>query len=462
MMKKESREVMKVGDQQPPHDIYREQAVLATLMRYNDKYMEYCDLLNTDLFYQQREKAMFRCIAGVISAGHITDVNSLSSYAQEKEKESGLSRDSFLEIYGCCNTRTIGQDVDHLRDLAKRRICWMMLYRMSQRMLDVTLDVNDEVNDAINSLGEVQVRMGESGLKSYASSLEGVRRVIDDNIKGRGQFLPTGFGLFDKYYLLKPGSLTVLAAFTGVGKSSLAMNIAVNVASKGVPVAYYSLEMSKEELASRGISKEVGLPASVIMNNPLADKWVEKVDMVVGRYKGLPLYFDDSCSASFDKTIRSIRMEVKTKGIRLAIIDYLQIYAQVGESSEESIAYMARAAKNVAKETGVAVIVLSQLRRGGSHPTMSSLRGSGQIEESADNVVLIDRPEASQEKNPKYEGEFSDYSVKDTAKLMLVKGRGVGTGCSILSFDKKHTLFKDLVCTGSSEPYREQKDDLPF
>ena len=271
----------------------------------------------------------------------------------------------------------------------------------------------------------------------------------------------TGFRLFDEKYILRPQTLTVVAAFPAVGKSALALNIAEAVARKGNAVAYYSLEMSKSELASRAISEAMNTPAYVIMNKPLNDTQLQSLREVIGRFKDLPIYFDDRSTVSFDRVIRSIRKLAKSKGIKLAIIDYLQIFNQSAADDEErGMSYMARQCKNIAKETGVAVIALSQLNRSELHPSLRNLRGSGQIEESADNVVLIDRPEAYPDnKVTKYQGEFKDASIHNTAKLILAKGRGVGTGSTLVAFNGRHTRFAEIE---KREEYKEQNEDLPF
>lgn len=152
----------------------------------------------------------------------------------------------------------------------------------------------------------------------------------------------------------------------------------------------------------------------------------------------------------------------KTKGVKLVVIDYLQIYNQTAESEEQGMSYMARACKNIAKETGVAVIALSQLNRSALHPSIRMLRGSGQIEESADNIVLIDRPEAYPDnKVKKYEGEFSDVSIENTAKLILSKGRGVGTGCALVGWKGQCTSFYEIKKPDDSK-YKEGNTVLPF
>lgn len=451
-------------DKVQPHDQDTENVVLATLMRYNDKFSEYSDLLSEELFYQQKEKAIYKCIAGVINGGGITDINSLFNYAQSHDVGREMFRVDFLDIFQLCSVKTLDQDIQRLREMSKRRTCWRVLQMAASKVLDLTANFDDEVNGVMISMGEIHADVSNGDVKSFGEGFKSLGDTINDNTYGRRQGLMTGFELFDKYYLLRPNTLTVIAAFTSVGKSALAMNIAMAVARQNVPVAYYSLEMGNAELVSRAISKEMNLPSYVIMNKALTESQINTFHEVEKKDGNLPIYFDDRSTVAFDKTIRSIRTLAKTKGIKLAIIDYLQVYSQVTEDAEQSISYMARTAKNIAKELGIAVIVLSQLNRSALHPSIRMLRGSGQIEESADNIVLIDRPEAYPDnKVTKYEGEFHDYSIKGTAKLILAKGRGVGTGCSLLTFDGNHTSFAEREkAPKDGEGYREQEEDLPF
>ena len=446
-----------------PHDEDTEQAVLATLMRYNDLYNEYSDLLNAELFYTPLNKAMYKCIEGVISGGGITDINSLYNFSKSNENVGmEINRERFVEIFGLCNTTTFSQDVKRLRNMSKRRLCWMVLQQTSQKVLDLTCDFDEEVTGVVTSMNELQMDMREDTVNSYGDALDDLNEIISNNTEGNQQFLKTGFSLFDDYYVLKPDSLTVLAAFTSVGKSSLALNIAHEVARQGVPVAYYSLEMGKAELVSRGISREMNIPSSVIMNRQLSANQLQRFQQIREVYRKMPIYFDDRSTVSFERTIRSIRTLEKTKNIKLVIIDYLQIYAQISENEEQSYSIMARTFKNIAKELGICVLLLSQLNRSGDHPTIKMLRGSGQIEESADNVVLIDRPEAYPDnKVTKYIGDFKNESISGTAKLILAKGRGVGTSSSLVAFDKVHTRFFEIK-ENQTEKHFEHEDILPF
>ena len=432
-----------IGDaQSQPHDTPTEHAVLATLMRYNEKFSEYGDLLHEGLFYYDAERAVFKAVEGVISEGGLTDVNSLADYAQRKGL--GVAREDFLGIFQLASTATLGQDIARLRRMERQRTCWMLLQQGAQRVLDPTCDIDEEVGGVLSALSEAGGD-ADDGISDFAAAVDDLGEIVRDNMSGKRAFLKTGFRIFDDYFLLRPTTLTVIAAFTSVGKTALAMNIAANVAGQGVPVAYYSLEMGRAELASRVISRLSGVPSSVLMNKPLAAFQEGAFRRAAEEYRALPIYIDERSTATFDRTLRSMRTMARSRKVRLVVIDYLQIYVQNTENVEAGLAAMARAAKNAAKELGIAVILLSQLNRSGAHPSIRMLRGSGQIEESADNIVLIDRPAAYPGNAvTKYEGEYSNEAVEGTAKLMLVKGRGVGTGCSLVGFDGQFTRFYEM------------------
>lgn len=455
MKRKEKLKI--IGEQQvQPHSDETEVAVLATLMRYNEKFSEYSDILTAEMFYQEKNQSIFQCIAGVIAENKVSDIKALLDYAKTHELVYPLDETCFLEIVQFVSVDTLEQDILRLRNMWKKRELWVQLQLASQKVLDPMENLDEVVNDTMNILGKAQSDMADNGIYSFDESVDELKEIVNDNAKGKRKSLETGFRLFDEYFLLRPTTLTIVAAFTGVGKSSIAMNIAMNTASLGNPVAYYSLEMGKSELAARAISGNAGITSSVMVNRKLGEFQLKQFDRAVAETQGLPIYIDERATVSFDSTVSSIRTLVRTKGIKLAVIDYLQVYAQVGNSVEASLAYMARSAKNIAKECGIAVILLSQLSRGKDHPSINQLRGSGQIEESADNIVLIDRPEAYPNSSIRYEGDFSDQDTHGTAKLILAKGRGVGTGNALVGFDGRFTQFYEL----DNKPQVE--DCMPF
>lgn len=457
-----------IGDVQPqPHDDETERAVLATLIQHNDIYNRFSDLLEPDLFYVESYKSIFRCVDGVLKEGGITDINSLYAYSRSHDVGFELYKGDFSDVIMNFSISTFEQDLNRLRNLSKRRTVWKQLQITASKILVLTEDADETVNCLMSSIGELQQDMSDTGVYSFNEAINELSDIVKGNLCGKSIFIRTGFRIFDDYFLLRPNTLTVIAAFTSVGKSALAMNIAVNASRQGIGVGYYSLEMGKSELAARGLSADAGIPSSSLLNKKLYETEMQKFDYSVKKNSDLPIYIDERSTVSFDRTIRSIRTLRKSIGIGLAIIDYLQIYAQVNDNIESSLAYMARAAKNIAKELGIPVILLSQLNRSSAHPSIKMLRGSGQIEESADNIVLIDRPEAYPDNSVRYEGDFSDEDTHGTAKLILAKGRGVGTGSELVGFDGRYTQFYEFRSdeNNPTEPINQQgnvTDEVPF
>ena len=267
---------------------------------------------------------------------------------------------------------------------------------------------------------------------------------------------------------LRLGSILVIGAFTSYGKSSLAMNMAINVAKSGTPVVYYSMEMGTIELWSRVLSKTAGVNANKMMNFPLKIEERRSVDIACEKFANLPLYIDEKSTTKFSKMMRSVRMLVKKRGVKMFFVDYLQIFVQNGvkEKEESALSSMVRECKNMCRELGIVGVILSQLRRNGEekHPSIEMLRGSGQIEESADSVMLIDRPEARPDwKVDKFLGKFSEVDIKGKAVFNVVKGRNTGLGAYLVGFDQEYTTFYELEQnTENNSAAIQQEDDVPM
>lgn len=457
--------------QAKPQDPETECTVLATMMRYNDIYDANADLLNAALFYDDRRRAIYRTISGVINEGKITDINTLYDYSQtHKVSDSDkadikLERIEFVNIFQKSSPSTFKQDVLRLRDYSKRRLMWDQLQIASSKVLNLMENPDVAIDELSTVLSALQDETEDKGVSTFGDAISELEAIVEDNRKGVHRYLKTGFFIFDNFYLLRPDTLTVIAAFTSVGKSALAMNIASAVAKQGIGVGYYSLEMGKSDLASRELSGIAGVSSSDIMNRKLEGDTYTRFKQAASRERNLPIYIDERATLSFDRTMRSIRTLKKTVNIGLAIIDYLQVYNQTGDSTESVLAEMARSSKNLSKELQMPIIVLSQLNRNGDHPTRKMLRGSGQIEESADNIVLIDRPESEPNNKIGYEGSLKGESTHNTAAFILAKGRGVGTCVRLMGFEPRYTQFYELDKNGKPIPKvtpGPEQSDLPF
>ena len=215
--------------------------------------------------------------------------------------------------------------------------------------------------------------------------------------------------------------------------------------SAGCPVAFYSMEMTKHQIAARMLSAESGIPSKDIQMSRLSEPMLEQIDKGVARVLRNDVYFDDRSTSNIDTILSSIRSLKIKYGIKGAIVDYLQILNvnMKGTNKEQQMGDVARRLKNIAKELGIWIVALSQLNRDNLNPvpTLARLRDSGQIAEAADVVMLIYRPECYSKDYPE---PFKSANTQGTAMIDVAKGRNVGTFKFLVGFDKPTTSFYNL------------------
>lgn len=452
-----------------PNSLDTERMVLATIARRRDQIALHEDTLDLGLFYSEKHKAIFNTIMELDRRGSgPSTVEALMDTASTMDNGYELTLSDFKEISDTPNIEALTDALERLATMRRKREVWTMMQKAAKDAIDPLAGIEDVLEESIRKLTDKLNEIKGGSISSFQDAIDELIAIVEDNRAGKERSLHTGYKLFDNKHLLRPGTLTVIAAFTSVGKSALAMNIAVNVARGGKATAYYSLEMGKSELAARAVSPDVGIPASIIANEALTENGYEEFKEKAPYLRNLPIYIDERSTISFDATVSSIRKMARTKGVKLVVIDYLQIYTQSNDNVEASLGQMARAAKNVAVETGTAVILLSQLNRSSDEPSLKMLRGSGQIEESADNVVLIDRPDAYPDGKTEWKTGAKDANGKPVtedargkAKFILAKGRGVGTDKRIVRFNSELTLFTDVVTQEDIDKERAQGQQQP-
>lgn len=433
-----------------PGDINTEKTVLGTIIRQNELYGQVEDILTPDAFKDPYLQVVFRCVRWLIRGQKVVDVNAILGCAKEHHTQHTITEVDVLDCVSYNSPTTFQQDVERLVDYGRRRKAWKMLQAACNDLLTLTEDADEVMTGAMRQLDDY---VGNGSIDNTIITAEqGLRLVynqINDNLSGINKAtVKTGFRFTDAKGGLRLGSVTVIGAWTSVGKTSLAMNMAENMSVCGIPGAYYSLEMGAVELWARLLSHRAGINAGKILNYPLRRDEISSVDHATTPLLNIPLYIDDKATTSFKKVLRSIRTMVKRKRIKFFVIDYLQIFSQNNNGKEEAnIAFMARECKNICRELNIAGIILSQLRRDKEerHPTIDMLRGSGQIEESADNIVLIDRPQAHPEWGVfKFSGKFNKESIDGKAELRVSKGRNIGLGTYLVGFDAPKTMFYEL------------------
>lgn len=464
-----------------PHDDAAEVNVLGSIMARDELFTHVEDVLTTDAFYGERNRFVFRLFKYILSHGQVIDENSVIACAEKFNGKTNISVDevryALMEIAVSNNISAFYQDVERIVEYGMRRKAWELLQTISKKVVTLTENSDDAIGEALKGLDVIRGSVNaDSGIIDSKAAVKMVYDQINDNLSGVNKAsVKTGYKFTDSKGGLRLGSVLIIGAWTSVGKSALALNISVNVAASGVPVAYYSLEMGAVELWARIVSGYTSISAGKILNYPLRRDEVATIDRQIDNLGNIPLYIDDKATTKFSRMLRSVRTMVKKYGIKMFVVDYLQIFAQnnKGGNEESVIGSMARELKNICRELNIICICLSQLRRDKDerHPTIDMLRGSGQIEESADNIVLIDRPDAHPEWG--VQSFHGGKSAAGMAELRVCKGRNIGLGLYYVGFESVRTQFYELdgykigddigYDDGSGRaPVVEKKEDMPF
>jgi replicative DNA helicase len=427
-----------------------ENVVLGTIIRNNELYSQNDDVLSDNLFYDDYNKLAWKCVSALIERDKVARPVQLAGYAKEIHCDT-LDAQFFIQLTALNNTDSFPACLGRLVEYAKRRSLWNAAQRFSSKIYDLSETASDSITALSKEITEVS-ESESSSIKSASELFRGVISMAEANMNSQlERGIMTGFRVFDDVCGFHRGQLITVAAMSGVGKTSLALNMATNQAIAGHAVAYYSLEMPGEELMARVISSVSKIPSSAILYRPLTQENWKLLDKTIGQLGNLPIYVDESSTTTFERTCRSIREMVLKKNVKVAYIDYLQIYmssANSNESDEKLIASMARGFKNLAKELGIVIVILSQISRNREdfHPRMNRMRGSGQIQDASDMVLLIDRPEGVRDwLEPRYEGVYEKYSTHQTALLKLTKGRNTGENETIVRYSAETTTFYDSL-----------------
>ena len=271
--------------------------------------------------------------------------------------------------------------------------------------------------------------------------LELERRINSDGLTG----VPTGFNSLDKFTGgWQETDLVIVGGASSMGKTSLALAFALNAAKQNVPTAIFSYEMSYQQLLMRMISSETGIDNKWMLNGTLDMESMKTINSEIGNIEKYPLYIDDCNRTSLTYLLNRIRKLHATKDVKLVLVDYLQLVNASSKkgSREQEVSLIARSLKNISKELGITVVALSQLNRGvamrtESRPTMADLRESGEIEQAADIVILVYRPE--------YYGitESEGSNTRGLAEIIFAKGRNIGVGKVNMKFIPNLTKFID-------------------
>jgi replicative DNA helicase len=452
----------------PPQVLDLEEAVLGAMMIDKKGVDEVIDILQPDAFYKEAHKYIFEAIVQLFTDTQPIDLLTVSAQLRKNAKLELAGGDFYLIQL----TQKISSSAHiefHSRIILQKFI-QRSLIRISSDIIeesyDETTDVFDLLDKAESKLYEVtQGNIKRSSETAQSLVLQAKKRIEEiANQKGLSG-VETGFTKLDAITSgWQPSDLIIIAARPGMGKTAFVLSMARNIAIDfGHPVALFSLEMSSVQLITRLISSETGLSSEKLRTGKLEKHEWEQLSVKVKNLEKAPLFIDDSPSLSiFDLRAKARRL-ASQHGIKIIIVDYLQLMTAGGNGKnggnrEQEISTISRNLKALAKELGIPVIALSQLSRAvetrgsSKRPLLSDLRESGAIEQDADIVSFIYRPEYY--KIDEWDDEEQSPSAGQ-AEFIIAKHRNGSLENVRLKFIGNLGKFDNL------EDYSGSYDDLP-
>jgi replicative DNA helicase len=458
-----------------PHNIEAEQALLGTLLYDNLSYEQVSDFLQPDHFSEEVHRQIFQAICTLIERGQVADPVTLKDYFASLGSLETIGGTKYLaqlatSVVSLMSTRDYGQVI---YDLHLRRQLIHLGHDLAAKSHKIDLESKAAhfIEEAEQKLFDLAtVGTAERGFVDFNDALKQSITMAHNAFKRDSNIVGVTTGLADVDQMLgglHPSDLLILAGRPSMGKTALATNIAFNAAKatlrkrkEGATVAFFSLEMSAEQLAGRILSSESGVVSDQIRRGDLQDKDFSKFNDVAKELASLPLFIDDTPALSISALRTRCRRLKRKHDLGLIVIDYLQLLSAAGgkrsENRVQELSEITRALKALAKELHVPVIALSQLsrlveQRDDKRPQLSDLRESGSIEQDADVVMFVFRqsyylerkePEVGTEKHQEWQEQMD--SLRHVAELIIAKQRHGPVGTRKLYFNNTLTKFSDL------------------
>jgi len=436
----------------PPQSLEAEQAVLASILLNNDLMNGVVEVLRTEDFYQGAHRTLFSAMLELYERGRAIDPLTIAEMLKGKDGEDGTGGIAYLtELID--NVPTIANAMDYAR-MVKEKSILRKTIAVSQQIAASAYQGVTELDEFLDRTEQAIFAIAEEKIKpSYYSMTEMSKEAMKEieklyEKKEMVTGIPSGFRDLDgKTAGFQRSDMIVVAARPGMGKTALCLNVALNAALRSrIPVAIFSLEMSRQQLALRMICSEARVEFQRLRTGYLTQDEINRIVAAVGRLSEAPIYTDDSGALSALELRAKARRLKKDKDIGMVIVDYLQLMrgsATRGnlESRVQEISEISRSLKALAKELEIPVIAISQLNRGvesrtDKRPQMADLRESGAIEQDSDLILFIYREEM-------YNRE--DEEVKGKAEVIIGKQRNGPMGVVNLAFLSRYTRFEDLA-----------------
>lgn len=453
------------------NDPKAEQYVIGSLLVDPTAYTLVSQYLDEDCFYDPMCRDIWKAVDNMGKQGMPIDVISVS--AELSKQKSNVTALDLMNISAqIASSAHVEYHAIRLQDLGRRRKLWVVGQQLSKVGLSEEILTADAHQEAIESIGGVFEKA--DGVFTLNDAMNSLNEIMVKNatVGGVTTGTKTGMERFDEKGGLQKSDLIIVAGETSQGKTSLALCMTRHAIENGAKVAFYSMEMTKEQLTARLLSAKTNIPANnILYSGSLAPSEIRMIDDARGKLPGENLFFDDKSTSNIDSILLSIRMLKMQKDIDGAVVDYLQILnvnsRSTSFSREQAMGDAARRFKNLAKELNIWIIALSQLSRDSNcpEPNLNRLRDSGQIGEAADVVILVYRAEYYNRAYPAPFDNKDDYPTDGTAMIDVAKGRNIGTFKFFMGFNKNTTNFfkTNLINEDVQVPFENPEEaDAPF
>lgn len=448
----------------PPQATDLEEVVLGALMIDKKGVDEVIDILHPEVFYKQSHQHIFEAIHNLFENSQPVDLLTVSSQLKKQGKLDLVGGEFYL-IQLTQKVSSSAHIEFHARIILQKYI-QRSLIKISNEIIEESYNEGTDVFDLLDTAESKLYEITQGNIKRSSETAQNLviaaKKRIEEIANKEGlSGIPSGFSKLDKLTSgWQPSDLIIIAARPGMGKTALTLSMARNIAVEhNIPVAFFSLEMSSVQLITRLISSETQLSSEKLRTGNLEKHEWEQLNVKVKGLEKAPLFIDDTPSLSiFDLRAKARRLSSQ-HGIKLIIVDYLQLMtaggSQKGGNREQEISTISRNLKALAKELSIPVIALSQLSRavetrgGSKRPLLSDLRESGAIEQDADIVSFIYRPEYYKI------DEWDDEEHTPTAgqaELIIAKHRNGGLDEIRLKFIGQLGKFESLD-TFDTSPY---------
>ncbi|MEH2210930.1 replicative DNA helicase [Nostoc sp.] len=430
----------------PPQNIEAEEAILGGILLDPEAISRVSDRLLPEAFYISAHKDIYQAAVRLHTQGKATDLLSVTSWLTDNEM---LARIGGRNKLATLVDRTVSAvNIDALAGLVMDKYLRRQLIKAGNEIVHLGYETETELPQVLDRaeqkvFGVTQERP-QSGLVHISDTLINNFQDIEDRNQGIAlPGIPCGFYDLDAMTSgFQRSDLIIVAGRPSMGKTAFCLNLAHNIAaSYKLPVAFFSLEMSKEQLTQRLLASEAQIESSYLRTGRLSQTQWEPLSRAIGILSDMPIYIDDTPNITVTQMrsqARRLQAEVGTE-LGLIVIDYLQLMEGAGDNRVQELSKITRQLKGLARELSVPVIALSQLSRGveartNKRPMLSDLRESGSIEQDADLVIMLYRDEY-------YSPDTPDRGI---AEVIIAKHRNGPTGTAKLLFNPQFTKFQNL------------------